>query len=146
LGESGAIDLQRAIQIVEVGISSKGRHGDLIGFRVGDAAGCLTFAKRVGQQDFLFSILPKPTRPDSWTGKAPLPGGDFPFQGFDALVNQLQARYRALDPNVISRLARAYGTLVPEILRGREAENLSGSRARAIRRIGDAVRRTADRD
>ena len=65
----------------------------------------------------LAPYLPKPARPDSWTGKAPLPGGDFPVQGFEALVNQLQARYRALDPNVISRLARAYGTLVPDILR-----------------------------
>jgi glycerol-3-phosphate dehydrogenase len=64
----------------------------------------------------LAPYLPKPARPDSWTEKAPLPGGDFPVQGFEALVNQLQARYRALDPSVISRLARAYGTLVPDIL------------------------------
>lgn len=72
--------------------------------------------------------LPKPPRPDNWTGKAPLPGGDFPVQGFDALVNQLQARYRALDPDVISRLARAYGTLVPDILRdARSAADLGRS-------------------
>jgi glycerol-3-phosphate dehydrogenase len=61
--------------------------------------------------------LPKPARPGSWTATAPLPGGDFPVQGFEALVKQLQARYPALDPEVISRLARAYGTLVPEILK-----------------------------
>jgi glycerol-3-phosphate dehydrogenase len=61
--------------------------------------------------------LPKPSRPESWTAKTPLPGGDFPVQGFDALVKQLKARYPALDPDIVSRLARAYGTLVPEILK-----------------------------
>jgi glycerol-3-phosphate dehydrogenase len=76
----------------------------------------------------LAPYLPKPARPDSWTGKAPLPGGDFPVQGFEALVNQLQARYRALDPDVIRRLARAYGTLVPDILRdARSATDLGRS-------------------
>jgi glycerol-3-phosphate dehydrogenase len=32
-------------------------------------------------------------------------------------VKQLKARYPALDPDIVSRLARAYGTLVPEILK-----------------------------
>ena len=61
--------------------------------------------------------LPKPARPGAWTAKASLPGGDFPVQGFETLVKDLQARYRALDPDFIARLARAYGTLVPEILK-----------------------------
>ena len=72
--------------------------------------------------------LPKPARPGAWTAKAALPGGDFPVQGFDALVKDLQARYRALDPDFVSRLARAYGTLVPEILKdARSAADLGRS-------------------
>ena len=34
-----------------------------------------------------------------WTAKAPLPGGDFPVQGFETLVAELQARYPSLDPD-----------------------------------------------
>jgi glycerol-3-phosphate dehydrogenase len=72
--------------------------------------------------------LPKPARPGAWTAKAALPGGDFPVQGFEALVKDLQARYRALDPDLVSRLARAYGTLVPEILKdARSAADLGRS-------------------
>jgi len=61
--------------------------------------------------------LPKPARPGAWTAKASLPGGDFPVLGFEALVEDLQGRYRALDPDLVRRLARAYGTLVPGILK-----------------------------
>lgn len=61
--------------------------------------------------------LPKPARPGVWTAQTSLPGGDFPVQGFEALVKDLQARYRTLDPVLITRLARAYGTCVPLILK-----------------------------
>jgi glycerol-3-phosphate dehydrogenase len=61
--------------------------------------------------------LPAPPKPGVWTAKFPLPGGDFAVQGFEALVAGLQARYPAFDPHIIRRLARAYGTRVPEFLR-----------------------------
>jgi len=62
--------------------------------------------------------LPPVANPRSWTAKAPLPGGDFPVQGFEALVSGMQARYAFLDRDLVRRLARAYGTLVPEIVKG----------------------------
>jgi glycerol-3-phosphate dehydrogenase len=61
--------------------------------------------------------LPKPARPANWTAAAPLPGGDFPVQGFDALVNDLRHRYSGIDSGLVLRLARAYGTLACEILK-----------------------------
>ncbi len=61
--------------------------------------------------------LPTAPKPASWTAKASLPGGDFPVQGFEALVGELQRRYAAFDGAFIRRLARAYRTRVPAILK-----------------------------
>src|SRR5579863_5632375 len=51
-----------------------------------------------------------------WTKAATLPGGDFPPQGFEALVAGLQAAVPWLDPVQARRLARAYGTKAREVL------------------------------
>ena len=37
--------------------------------------------------------LPPARRPAGWTGQAPLPGGDFPTDGFEPLVSRTAARY-----------------------------------------------------
>ena len=66
--------------------------------------------------------LPPAPRPHSWTAKAPLPGGDFPVRGFEALVSATQARYPGFDPGLIRRLVRAYGTLSSEILKDARAQ------------------------
>ncbi len=46
----------------------------------------------------------------AWTGAAPLPGGDFPVTGFDALVAELARDYSFLDGFDARRIAAAYGT------------------------------------
>jgi glycerol-3-phosphate dehydrogenase len=51
-----------------------------------------------------------------WTAGVPLPGGDFPVAGFDALVAGLRADYPFLAPDHARRLARAYGTEARTIL------------------------------
>ena len=53
-----------------------------------------------------------------WSGKTPLPGGDFPVQGFDAQVDSLRARFAWIEPGHARRLVRAYGTRADEILEG----------------------------
>jgi glycerol-3-phosphate dehydrogenase len=54
----------------------------------------------------------------SWSADAPLPGGDFPVEGFDRLVTELAASHRYLDAAQLRRLARAYGTRVAVLLAG----------------------------
>ncbi len=59
-----------------------------------------------------------PGLPPAWTAGAALPGGDFPMQGFAALVADLGASWPALPPALLARLARAYGTRARDILGG----------------------------
>ena len=51
-----------------------------------------------------------------WTGREPLPGGDFPVDGFEALVAEIRARWSFLAPAHARRLARHYGTAARAIL------------------------------
>ncbi len=45
-----------------------------------------------------------------WTQKAPLPGGDFPYDMVDDLIAELQNLYPFLSPQQATRLIRTYGT------------------------------------
>jgi glycerol-3-phosphate dehydrogenase len=47
---------------------------------------------------------------NDWTAHAPLPGGDFPIDGIEALKADLARDYPFLDAPTINRIARAYGT------------------------------------
>ncbi|MEO9600946.1 glycerol-3-phosphate dehydrogenase [Parasphingorhabdus sp.] len=47
---------------------------------------------------------------DDWTKEAHLPGGDFPPDGFDELVEEYANRWDYIDKGVLYRLVRAYGT------------------------------------
>ncbi len=51
-----------------------------------------------------------------WTAGVALPGGNFAVDGFDDLVNRLQADYPFLTPFHARRLARAYGTEAWDVL------------------------------
>ena len=51
-----------------------------------------------------------------WTAKAPLPGGDFPFENFDLEVENARWRWRFLSEGEAQRLVSAYGTRLPSIL------------------------------
>ncbi|MGB6117264.1 MAG: glycerol-3-phosphate dehydrogenase [Mesorhizobium sp.] len=57
-------------------------------------------------------------RGPAWTAGAPLPGGDFPAQGFGALVAKLLADKPFLDRAHARRLARLYGTKAWVLLEG----------------------------
>ena len=58
-----------------------------------------------------------------WTGQESLPGGDFPAQGFDTLVSEIQRLHPYLAKAHAWRLARAYGTRAKLLLEG--AKNLA---------------------
>lgn len=51
-------------------------------------------------------------RGEGWTGKASLPGGDFPIDGAQALRERIAERYPFLESGWASRLERSYGTEV----------------------------------
>jgi glycerol-3-phosphate dehydrogenase len=52
----------------------------------------------------------------SWTDRAPLPGGDLPRGDFDAFLAYVNRRWSFLPPALACRLARAYGTRIEAIL------------------------------
>lgn len=61
-----------------------------------------------------------PTPKPAWTAGVPLPGGDFPVDGFARLVQDLERDHPFLGPRWATRLARAYGTDARSILNGAE--------------------------
>jgi glycerol-3-phosphate dehydrogenase len=52
----------------------------------------------------------------AWTASAPLPGGD--IAGFDHWAASMAKRYDVLDPQLVARLCRAYGTRIDTLLDG----------------------------
>ena len=57
-----------------------------------------------------------------WTRDAPLPGGDFPVDGYEQLCRELLASCAALDESVARRLCRAYGTRARNIVESAQSE------------------------
>ena len=51
-----------------------------------------------------------------WTAGVPLPGGDFPVDGVDALIRDLVRDYSFVDARWAKRLVRAYGTDAKNVL------------------------------
>jgi glycerol-3-phosphate dehydrogenase len=66
--------------------------------------------------------LPAAAKP-SWTGKAPLPGGDFPRDGVEALIGDLMEKHPFLAPAHARRLVRSYGTRAFAVLEGVQGAN-----------------------
>jgi glycerol-3-phosphate dehydrogenase len=52
----------------------------------------------------------------AWTADVPLPGGDFPVDGFESLLDQLAQRAPGSARTTLTRLARAYGTRAFDII------------------------------
>ena len=68
-------------------------------------------------EDAMEKIVPFfPGTSGHWTAGVALPGGDFPVDGFDALVAQISADYPFLTAFWARRLVRAYGTDARDIL------------------------------
>lgn len=57
-----------------------------------------------------------PTMREKWTQTAPLPGGDFPVDGFEALVASLIGVYPFLSEDWARRLVRSYGSHANDLL------------------------------
>ena len=59
-----------------------------------------------------------PDRAAGWTGQEKLPGGDFPVDGFETLLEEAAARYPFVAPATLRRLLRAYGSEIHKLLGG----------------------------
>jgi glycerol-3-phosphate dehydrogenase len=59
---------------------------------------------------------PNAARNKGWTGREPLPGGDFPADGVTAQIDQLMSRYGFLARPHAARLVRMYGTRAKDLL------------------------------
>ena len=57
-----------------------------------------------------------PARGPAWTKRASLPGGDFPLDGFAALLTEVRGKFPFLDREQSERMVRAYGTLIYDLL------------------------------
>lgn len=57
-------------------------------------------------------------RGPAWTKGTTLPGGDFPVDGYDRLVADYQKQYSFIEPRLIARLVRNYGTETAVLLGG----------------------------
>ncbi len=78
--------------------------------------GKITTYRRLAEaaMDKIAAELPGTRGP--WTAGAPLPGGDFPVDGVEALVAELRRTYGFLTDFWARRLVRAYGTEAAQVL------------------------------
>ncbi len=85
-----------------------------------------------------------PNMRGSWTGTAPLPGGDIPNADFDAYRNALKARFAWLSPALAQHYARQYGTRAEALLAGTQGMADLGRHfgAELYEREADFLRRT----
>ena len=80
--------------------------------------GKITTYRRLAEHA-LEKIVPYfPGTPGAWTARVPLPGGDFPVDGFDRLVDRLRAAHPFLTDRWARRLVRAYGTEAASVVAG----------------------------
>lgn len=87
--------------------------------------GKITTYRRLAEAALARLVRAFPQAGADWTAGVALPGGDFAVDGFEALVESLDARYPFLGRAWARRLARAYGTEAVQILgHARRAEDL----------------------
>jgi glycerol-3-phosphate dehydrogenase len=77
--------------------------------------GKITTARRLAEAA-LARLTPFLQMRPPWTGRVPLPGGDFPWDGVAALVARARALWPFLDEAVAGRLVRAYGTRLDQVI------------------------------
>ena len=62
-----------------------------------------------------------PVPGEAWTADAPLPGGDMPDADFARFLWDASQHYPWVPPEMLQRLARAYGTRIETVLKGSSA-------------------------
>lgn len=116
LYDDGASDAQEATRDYVLKLDASNESPPLLSI----FGGKITTYRRLAEAALaiLSRHLPPARRPVGWTGEDPLPGGDFPTDGFEALVSETATRYPFLARDTVRRLVRAYGTRAEILLGG----------------------------
>ena len=117
LYDDGATAAQEATRDYVLTLDSPAGQGALLSV----FGGKITTYRRLAEAALakLAPHLPPPHgAPAGWTGKTPLPGGNFPQQGFETLLAETRARAPFLPEPTARRLVRAYGTKTALLLHG----------------------------
>jgi glycerol-3-phosphate dehydrogenase len=83
--------------------------------------GKITTYRRLAEMSLAMLLPHLPAVSDQaagWTGREPLPGGDFPADGFENLLATAAARYSFVSAPTLRRMLRAYGTRVDRLIGG----------------------------
>jgi glycerol-3-phosphate dehydrogenase len=80
--------------------------------------GKITTYRRLAERALSMLALHFPKARDAWTANGSLPGGDFPYDGFDAEVAKLTAACPTCGVALAQRLLRTYGTRAFGIVAG----------------------------
>ncbi|HRO12412.1 MAG TPA: glycerol-3-phosphate dehydrogenase [Amaricoccus sp.] len=90
--------------------------------------GKITTYRRLSEAALAKLVGVFPAMGQAWTARVPLPGGDFPVDGAEALARDLAARFGFLDAGWAMRLVRCYGTEAAELLAGARGADDLGAR------------------
>jgi len=117
LFDDGASKAQEATRDYVLKTDGDARSGALVNI----FGGKITTYRRLSEEvlEHIEAVVGRRGKP--WTKTAPLPGGDFPMEGFDNLCTSLSAAYQQLPQTLIHRLVRNYGTDTRIILGGAQA-------------------------
>lgn len=107
LVNDGSSRPEAATRGYRISLSEAGDGPPLMGIWGGKITSCRHLAESAVER-----LVPRVSalRGKAWTARAPLPGGDFPVDCFDDLVETLGASHPFLNYTETVRLARAYGT------------------------------------
>ena len=78
--------------------------------------GKITTYRRLAEEALALLEETFPHMRGAWTRSATLPGGDIAPTHYDAWARARSEHYRTIDPEIVARLCRAYGTRVDAIL------------------------------
>jgi glycerol-3-phosphate dehydrogenase len=80
--------------------------------------GKITTFRRLAEQALKGLAATFPQMRGAWTASASLPGGDVPVMAFSGWIEDAVRRHPTLDPRLIARLCRAYGSRISAVLAG----------------------------
>jgi glycerol-3-phosphate dehydrogenase len=118
LYDDGASKAQEATRDYVLSLDATGGEPPLLSV----FGGKITTYRRLAEEALTQLGVAFPQMRGPWTRTATLPGGDIEAASFPEWERQIGGRYPALDPRLVRRVCRAYGTRVEALLDGIERQ------------------------